>query len=101
MNYKPASKDLTMVFQKHKQHAFTLIECLVMVLILMVSISGILSFRYHAILNAERAETQLLAARAATVLSEGWRASKGAADLIRRCRDLTATLKYSLKALSS
>ena len=66
--------------KKHKAYGFTLVECLVVVLILMVSICGILSFRYYAIKDAEQAETQLLAARAAVVLSEAWRASKGADD---------------------
>lgn len=65
---------------KHKLKAFTLVECLIVVVILMVSVVGVLSFRYYAILDAERAETQLLAARAATVISEAWRASKGIED---------------------
>ena len=39
-----------------------------------------MSFRYYAVLNAQRAETELLAARTAVVLSEAWRARKGADD---------------------
>ena len=67
---------------KQSQHTkgFTLIECMVVMLILMITIGGIMGFRYHSVLNAERAETQLLAARAADVISEAWRAQKGATD---------------------
>lgn len=66
--------------QIHKTHGFTLIECMVVLLILMVTFGGIMSFRYYAVLSAERAETELLAARAATTISEAWRARRGAAD---------------------
>jgi len=64
----------------HHTHAFTLVECLVVMLILMVTFGGIIGFRYFSVLSAERAETQILAARAAVVISEAWRAQKGAAD---------------------
>jgi len=63
-----------------KVQGFTLIECLVVMLILMVTFGGIIGFRYYSVLSAERAETQLLAARAAGVISEAWRAQKGAVD---------------------
>lgn len=73
------------MYQKHsdfrirrkKRTAFTLVECMVVMLILMITISGIMGFRYYSIINAQRAETQLLAARAASVLSEAWKAGKG------------------------
>lgn len=65
---------------KNESHGFTLVECMVVILILTITFSGIMSFRYFAVLNAERAETQLLAARAAVVVSEAWRAQKGADD---------------------
>ena len=65
---------------QNKTRAFTLVECLVVMLILMVTFGGIIGFRYFSILSAERAETQLLAARAAVVISEAWRAQKGATD---------------------
>ena len=66
--------------QAHKTHGFTLIECMVVTLILMITIGGTMVFRYYSVLSAERAETELLAARAAVVLSEAWRARKGADD---------------------
>lgn len=63
-----------------RKQAFTLIECLIVMLILMISIGGIMGFRYYSVLNAERAETHLLAARTAHVLIEAWKGHKGAAD---------------------
>ena len=65
---------------KNRPRGFTLVECMVVMLILMVTFSGIMSFRYFSVLSAERAETELLAARAAVVISEAWRAQKGADD---------------------
>jgi len=65
---------------QNKTRAFTLVECLVVMLILMITFGGIMGFRYFSILSAERAETQLLAARAAGVIAEAWRAQKGADD---------------------
>ena len=70
---------MNLKYQKRKQ-AFTLVECLVVMLILMITFSGIMGFRYFSVLSAERAETELLAARAAVVISEAWRAQKGADD---------------------
>ena len=66
--------------QVRKTRGFTLIECMVGMLILMITFGGIMSFRYYSVLSAQRAETQLLAARAAVVLSEAWRGQKGADD---------------------
>ena len=70
------------MIQKHKSrsHGFTLVECMVVMLILMITMGGIMGFRYYSVLSAERAETQLLAARAAVVISEAWRGQKGADD---------------------
>jgi type II secretory pathway pseudopilin PulG len=64
----------------HKHKAFTLVECMVMMLVLIISLVGTLGFRYHSVLNAQHAEDQLLAARAAQVISDAWRAQKGDAD---------------------
>ena len=69
-----------MLIDQNKNRGFTLIECLVVMLILTITFGGIISFRYYAVLSAERAEAQLLAARAAVAISEAWRAQKGAAD---------------------
>ena len=69
-----------MVRDQNKTQGFTLVECLVVMLILMITFGGIIGFRYYSILSAERAETQLLAARAAGVITEAWRAQKGATD---------------------
>lgn len=66
--------------RQNKTKAFTLLECMVVMLILMITFGGIMGFRYFAVLSAERAETQLLAARAAVAISEAWRAQKGADD---------------------
>ena len=66
--------------QKNKLRAFTLIECMIVLLILMITFTGIMSFRYYAVLSAQRAETELLAAQTAVVLSEAWRALKGTED---------------------
>ncbi len=66
--------------QIRKTSGFTLVECMVVMLILMVTFGGIMSFRYYTVLSTERAETQLLATRAAVVISEAWRGQKGADD---------------------
>lgn len=66
--------------KSRKQTAVTLVECMITILVLMITIGGILSFRYQSVLNAQRAEDQLLAARAANVLAEAWRGSRGATD---------------------
>ena len=66
--------------QTHQTNGFTLIECMVVTLILMITIGGIMGLRYYSVLSAERAETELLAARTAVTISEAWRAQKGAID---------------------
>jgi hypothetical protein len=66
--------------KRRKQTALTLVEIMITMLILMITLGGILGFRYHSVLNAERAEDQLLAARAAVAISEAWRGQRGAAD---------------------
>ena len=66
--------------QTYTNGGFTLIECMVVMLILMVTVSGILGFRHYSVRNAQQAETELLAARAAVTISEAWRAQRGADD---------------------
>ena len=63
-----------------RKNGFTLIECMVVTLILMVTIGGITGFRYYSVLSAERAETELLAAQTAVTISEAWRAQRGTTD---------------------
>lgn len=66
--------------QHHHTQAFSLVECLVVMLVLMIAFTGMIGFRYHSVICAERAEAELLAARAAVAISEAWRAQKGAND---------------------
>lgn len=56
---------------------FTLVECMLAALVLMVVLGGIMTFRYYTVFSAESAENQILAARAACLLSEAWRGQKG------------------------
>ncbi|MHC5083045.1 MAG: type IV pilus modification PilV family protein [Planctomycetota bacterium] len=56
--------------------AFTLVECLVSFVILMIAFLGIMRFRYYTVVSAEQAENELLAARSALLISEAWRATK-------------------------
>lgn len=62
-------------YQKCKS-AFTLIECLLAAVILMIVFAAIMTFRYYTVGSAERAENQLLAARCAYLLSEAWKGGK-------------------------
>lgn len=67
----------------HKQiTGFTLIECMVVTLILMISMGGLIGFRYYSVVSTERAETRLLAARTAQVLTETWKGEKGDTDFV-------------------
>ncbi len=56
---------------------FTLVECMLAAFILMIVMAGLMGFRYYTVLNAEVAENQLLAARAASLLTEAWRGQDG------------------------
>ena len=56
---------------------FTLIECMTAIVVMMIVMVAIMTFRYYTVVNAERAENQLMAARSAYLLSEAWRARKG------------------------
>jgi len=53
---------------------------MVTMLVLMITLGGILGFRYFSVRNAEYAEDQLLAARAAQVLTDAWRGKMGDTD---------------------
>ena len=63
-----------------QRKAFTLIECLTAFTILLVAFLGIMRFRYYTVVNAERAEDELLAARSALLISEAWRADLAELD---------------------
>lgn len=67
------------VFAKRINHAsgFTLVECMMAALILMILITGLMGFRYYTVFNAELAENQLLAMRTACLLSEAWKGQNG------------------------
>jgi type II secretory pathway pseudopilin PulG len=61
--------------QKHGG-AFTLIECMIAIVVLMITMGGVMAFRYYTVACAERAENQIMAARNAYLLSEAWRGQK-------------------------
>lgn len=63
--------------QSKRKSGFTLIECMLSAVLLMVVFAGIMTFRYYTVFCAEKAENELLAARAACLLSEAWRGCKG------------------------
>ena len=56
---------------------FTLIECMIALVVSMMVMGAIMTFRYYTVISAERAENQLMAARSAYLLSEAWRGQKG------------------------
>lgn len=56
---------------------FTLIECTIALVVSMMVMGAIMTFRYYTVVSAERAENQLMAARSAYLLSEAWRGRKG------------------------
>ena len=56
---------------------FTLIECMIAIVVMMIVMVAIMTFRYYTVICAERAENQLMAARSAYLLSEAWRGQKG------------------------
>ena len=57
--------------------AFTLVESMIAIVVLMIVMGAIMTFRYYTVVSAERAENQLMAARSAYLLSEAWRGQKG------------------------
>ena len=56
---------------------FTLIECMIALVVSMMVMGAIMTFRYYTVVSAERAENQLMAARGAYLLSEAWRGQNG------------------------
>lgn len=57
--------------------AFSLIECMVTLVLLMIAIGAVVSFRGYTVLAAQRAEDKILAAHTAQLLSEAWRSEQG------------------------
>jgi len=67
--------------KKHKySDGFTLIECMIAIVVLLIAMGGVMAFRYYTVSCAERAESQLMAARSACLLSEAWRGQKADAS---------------------
>jgi Tfp pilus assembly protein PilV len=60
-----------------KTKAFSLMECMVTLVLLLITVGAIMSFRCYTVMSAQRAADQLLAAHAAQLISEAWRAAEG------------------------
>jgi len=56
---------------------FSLVDTMVAVVILLIAIIGTSIFRYNAVLDGRRFDTQTTAARVALMLSESWRGITG------------------------
>ena len=63
---------------KHRT-AFTIVEIMIAITILIIAILGTAANRYGAALNARRADLHSNAVRTAVLLSEGWNGARGAA----------------------
>ena len=55
----------------------TLVEVTVAIVVVGVAAVGLSSFRYHAALDARKADVHIVAGRAALLLCEGWRGTAG------------------------
>lgn len=60
-----------------KKKAFSLLECMVTLVLLLMTVGAVMSFRCYTVTAAERAEDQLMAAHTAYLLAEAWKCSKG------------------------
>ena len=54
------------------EKAFTLIEVMIAIIVLLITILGTSAYRYHAALSARRSDLYTNAARTALLLCEGW-----------------------------
>lgn len=61
-----------------KEKAFTLIDVLFSIVLLIVAITGAIQYRYHAALQTRKASMRTTAAELALMLVETWRAADGA-----------------------
>ncbi|MCE5185503.1 MAG: prepilin-type N-terminal cleavage/methylation domain-containing protein [Planctomycetaceae bacterium] len=60
-----------------KNKGFSLVECMVTLVLLLITIGAVMSFRCYTVTAAERAEDHLMAAHTALLLSEAWGSSGG------------------------
>lgn len=58
--------------------AFTLVEIMIAIVVLMISIVGMSAFRYTAALGARKADLRMTAVRTGVLLCETWRSLSGA-----------------------
>lgn len=73
-----------------KKQGFSLLECLITLVLLLITIGAVISFRCYTAVAAERAENQLLAAHTAHLLSEAWKSTKADASFnAAACSDET------------
>lgn len=63
--------------EKKPFSGFTLIETMVVVAIVSIAFIGMLSFRYHCVTQAKRADVQINAARLGEMLLETWKGMGG------------------------
>lgn len=73
----PATFDFNspIVNRKFLRSGLTLVEIMLATAVLVIAVLGASAFRYHAALDARRADLQATAARAALLLCESWRGS--------------------------
>jgi type II secretory pathway pseudopilin PulG len=64
-----------------KYRAMTLIEIMVVMIIAMILVVGVSGYRYHAALNARKADVRITAARLAACLLNSWKAAGGYSDV--------------------
>jgi type II secretory pathway pseudopilin PulG len=62
------------------RNAFTIVEIMIAVIIVLIAIIGTSAYRYGALLNTRRADLHATAVRAAQMLCEGWNGTCGAAS---------------------
>ena len=62
----------------HSKKGFTLIDVLLSAVILIITVSGAIQFRYHAAIGARKAKMRTAASELALMLMETWRATGGA-----------------------
>jgi type II secretory pathway pseudopilin PulG len=84
-----------------RRRGFSLIECLLAGMVIMIVIVAMMTFRYAATANAEHAENQLLAARSANLLLEAWRGQKADAAFDPLMHGFESDFEIAALAVSS